>query len=128
MKLILAGMFLGCPSICVYVCICIPSTQFCSLMFFFCIVSVSINKIFTRSFIHACSRTGSLRPACRQLLIGYYTAVLDEQNIGNESALIQLAQCWFHGLAISNAKILIYFSDKIYGSNSVKQHSETVTV
>jgi len=25
--------------------------------------------------------------------------------IGNESALIQLAQCWFSGLAISNAKI-----------------------
>jgi len=43
---------------------------------------------------------------------------------GNESVPIQLAQCWFTGLAISNAKIEIYFSNKIYGSNFVKQHSE----
>ena len=47
---------------------------------------------------------------------------------GNESVLIQLAQCWFPGLAISNAKILIYFSNKIYGRNFIKQHSETVMV
>jgi len=32
--------------------------------------------------------------------------------IGNESAPIQLAQCRFPGLAISNAKILVYFSNK----------------
>jgi len=41
-----------------------------------------------------------------------------------------LAQCRFPGLAFSNAKILIYFSNKIYGSkqsNLIKQHSETVT-
>jgi len=38
--------------------------------------------------------------------------------IGNESVPIQLAQCRFPGLAfISNDKILIYFSNKIYGSN-----------
>ena len=48
--------------------------------------------------------------------------------IGNESVPIQSAQCWFPGLAISSAKIQIYFSNKIYGSNFVKQHSETVTV
>jgi len=47
---------------------------------------------------------------------------------GDESAPIQLAQCRFPGLAISNAKILIYLSSKIYGSNFIKQHSETVTV
>ena len=41
---------------------------------------------------------------------------------------IQLAQCRFPGLAISNAEILIYFSNEIYGSNSIKQHSETVMV
>jgi len=29
---------------------------------------------------------------------------------------IQLAQCWFPGLAISNAKTQIYFSNKIHGS------------
>jgi len=34
--------------------------------------------------------------------------------IANESVPIQLAQCCFPGLAISNAKIM--FSDKIYGS------------
>jgi len=48
--------------------------------------------------------------------------------IGNESVPIQLAQCPFPGLAISNAKILTYFSNKIYGSNFSKQHSETVMV
>ena len=35
---------------------------------------------------------------------------------------IQLAQCWFHELAIFNARILIHFSNKIYGSNYIKQH------
>ena len=46
----------------------------------------------------------------------------------NESAPIQLAQCWFPRLVISNAKISIYFSNKIYRSNFIKQHSETVMV
>jgi len=45
--------------------------------------------------------------------------------IGNESVPIQLAQCRFPGLAISDAKILMYFSNKIHGSNFIKQHSET---
>jgi len=31
-------------------------------------------------------------------------------------------------VAISNDKILIYFSNEIYGSNFIKQHSETVMV
>jgi len=49
-----------------------------------------------------------------------------EKAIGNESVPIQLAQCRFPGLAISSAKILIYiFSNKIYRSNFIKQHSET---
>jgi len=48
--------------------------------------------------------------------------------ITNESVPIQLAQCWFHGLAISSAKIKIYFSNQIYGSNYIEQHSETVIV
>jgi len=39
---------------------------------------------------------------------------------------IQLAQCRLPGLAISTARILIYFSNKIYRSNFVNQHSETV--
>ena len=41
---------------------------------------------------------------------------------------VELAQCWFPGLAISNAKIkkIYIFSNKIYGSNLIKQHSETV--
>jgi len=48
---------------------------------------------------------------------------------GIESVPIQLAQCRFPGKAISNAKILIYFSNKIYGrSFFIKQHSETVMV
>jgi len=35
--------------------------------------------------------------------------VRTSQLIGSESVPIQLAQCWFPGLAISSAKILIYF-------------------
>jgi len=46
--------------------------------------------------------------------------------IGNENVPMQLAQCWFPGLTISNAKIQIYFSNKIYGINFIKQHPETV--
>ena len=49
-------------------------------------------------------------------------------HIGNDSVPIQLVYCWFPGLAISNATILICFSNKIYGSNFIKQHSETVMV
>ena len=48
--------------------------------------------------------------------------------IGNESAPIQLAECRFPGLAISNAKIWIHFSNKINGSNFIKEHPETVMV
>ena len=47
---------------------------------------------------------------------------------GNESVLIQLAQCRFPRLAISNSEILVYFSNKMYRSNFIKQHSETVVV
>ena len=48
--------------------------------------------------------------------------------IRNESAPIQPAHCRFPGQAFSNAEILAYFSYKIYGSNFIKQHSETVMV
>jgi len=51
--------------------------------------------------------------------------------IANESLPIQLAQCWFPALAISNAKnIIIYLSSKLYESNFIKfkQHPETVMV
>jgi len=71
-----------------------------------------------------CRLTGGVlvyRPVCNK--IGMQTAA-----IGNESVPLQLAQCRFPGLAISNAEILIYFSNKIYGSNFIKQHLETVMV
>jgi len=48
--------------------------------------------------------------------------------IRNQRVLIQLAQCRFPRLAISNDKILTYFSNKIYGSNFIKHHWETVMV
>jgi len=52
-----------------------------------------------------------------------------DHSVESKSALIQLAQCQFPQPAISNAKILIYLSEKnIYRSNFIKQHSETVTV
>ena len=47
----------------------------------------------------------------------------------NENVLIQLAQCWFLGLAITKAKILVYFfKENIRKQFFFKQHSETVTV
>jgi len=48
--------------------------------------------------------------------------------MGNESVPIQLAQCRFPGLAISNAEILMYFSNKIYGSDFIKQLSGTAII
>jgi len=55
-------------------------------------------------------------------------STLCKTSVGDESVPIQMAQCWFPGLAISNAKIVIYFSNRIHGSNFIKQHSETVMV
>jgi len=55
---------------------------------------------------------------CTTVYVGYSSSVV---SIGNESAPIQLAQCLLPGLAIFNAKILIYFSNKIYESNFMKQ-------
>jgi len=40
--------------------------------------------------------------------------------IANESVSIQMAPCRFPGLAISNAKILIYFWNKIYGIDFIR--------
>ena len=34
----------------------------------------------------------------------------------------QLTQCWFLGRAISNAKMKIYFSNEIYGSNFINSN------
>jgi len=48
-------------------------------------------------------------------------AVQTTEPTANESVPIQLAQCWFPALAISSAKIYIYFSNKICGSNCIKQ-------
>jgi len=38
------------------------------------------------------------------------------------------AQCRFPELAMPNVKMVIYLSNKMYGSNVIKQHSETVIV
>jgi len=54
-------------------------------------------------------------------LYAYYRSYINYQD-GTESVPIQLAQCRFP------AKILIYFSYKIRGSNFIKQYSETVMV
>jgi len=39
---------------------------------------------------------------------------------------IQLAQCWFPWLAISNAKIQIYFSNKIHRTNFITQRRQNL--
>ena len=64
-----------------------------------------------------CGRLSSLPPAFQHI-----------SGIRNESVPIQLAQCRFPGLAISNAKTVVYCPNEIYGSNFIKQHSETVMV
>ena len=46
----------------------------------------------------------------------------------NESAPIQLAQCRFPGLAVSDAKIQHIFQINIRRSNFIEQHSENVIV
>jgi len=70
----------------------------------------------------------SINGAAAQLLQPSALLPAEDDATGNESVPIQLAQCWFSGLAISNAKILIYFSNKIHGSSFIKQHSKTVMV
>ena len=70
----------------------------------------------------------------RQSVVSDVSASADHSSVifsscaWNESVPIQWAQCCFHELAISNARILIHFSDKIYGINFIKQRSETVIV
>ena len=52
------------------------------------------------------------RPEVTQFIPCQANAIIGNKDIGNESAPIQLAECWCPGLAISNAKIWIYFSNK----------------
>jgi len=42
--------------------------------------------------------------------------------------MVTVPVSWAGVLAISNARMLIYYSNKIHGSNFVKRHSETVVV
>jgi len=67
----------------------------------------SILQLTTMQKIRHCRNTKSISPK-------HYT--YRERKVPT-----QLAQCWFPGLAFSNAKIKIYFSNKIYGSNFIKQ-------
>ena len=66
-----------------------------------------------RPSVRACSCEGLLRPAYRRHLVS--------QSIGNESVPIQLAQCRFPGLAISNAKMFqIKYTEAILSSSARK--------
>ena len=78
----------------------------------------------------ACTAARSQRCCCCHLPsnFGSRRILPTLHNSERKCAEIQLAQCQFPGLAISNAKILTYFSDEIYGSNFIKRHSETVMV
>ena len=50
-------------------------------------------------------------------------------DVGNKSVPMQLAQCWYTGLAIlSSAKVEMYFWNKICGNSFIKQHLETVVL
>jgi len=65
--------------------------------------------------------------ACKDILV-ILPPVGGVCGLWNESVPILLSQCWFSGLAISTAKLVIHFSNKIHGSNFIKQHPETVMV
>ena len=91
------------------------------LILFFNIVHSSFVNIISSCEMHAKSRYCILATCLIQCTI-------KDQLIRNESVPIQLAQCRSPELAISNAKILIYFSNKIYRSNFIKQHTKTVIV
>jgi len=69
-----------------------------------------------------------LTNVARALVYATVSQSLRRSATRNGSVPIQLAQCRFPGLAISNAKMLIYFSNKIYGSSFIKHESETVVV
>ena len=62
-----------------------------------------------------------MRGRCAGKLLKEPAALLFYTAIGNETVPIQLAQCRFPGLAISDAKILTYFSNK----NIRKQFCQT---
>jgi len=65
----------------------------------------------------ACEPT-STTAICRVVL-----ARQKQQSTSPNRVPMQLAQCRFPGLTITNDKILAYFSNKIYGSKFIKQHS-----
>ena len=71
----------------------------------------------------AAHKSSSIQPGLVTLMRCHTLRVTE-----NESAPIQLTQCRFPGLAISNAELLVRFSNKIYGNDFIKQHSETVVV
>jgi len=84
----------------------------------------------------AAARRAAAAPAVQQSIDISYPSGPQQQTrrtllqraMGSKNVSMQLSQYRFPGLAISNAKILIYFSNKIYGSNFSKEHSETVMV
>jgi len=79
----------------------------------------------THTHVHRDTRAGWLqRTSCGPIYRIFSRRSHDYLTTGNESAPIQL----FPGLAISNDKILRYFSNKIHGSHLIKQHSEPVMV
>ena len=57
-----------------------------------------------------------------------YIGARELKMIGNESVPIQWHSAGSAALAFSDAKIKLYFSNTIYGSNFIKQHSKTVVV
>ena len=81
----------------------------------------------SNQFSHFCTDTDKTNYYSTVLTTVHIVTAACQQsmtNNGNGSAPIQQAQCWFPGLAIPNAKILIYFPNKIYRSNFINKHSE----
>ena len=72
---------------------------------------VIVNRNFYDDFRHPSSR----RAHWEALILN--KSPIETLPVGNESVPIQLAQCRFRGLAISDAKMSIHFSNKIHGSN-----------
>ena len=93
---VLLKIMLSCDTCCIYLSLCVLTA--CVLANKGVHLSENVCPNFTRLFV--CPQLSALAVHC-VLLVLWMTSWLP---IGNDSAPIPLAQCWFPGLAISNAE------------------------
>jgi len=72
--------------------------------------------------MNGCSQNLTLKQFEHFILVGFVSFVYSEGKCADTIGTVP--DPW---VAISNDEIKIYFSNKIHGSNFIKQHSETVS-